>query len=236
MAGSPGRRAPPLLTNQGHPPPLRLLGEEVLGSGACPPVFPAHVPEKGSFLAPGLFSLPGGSSGDRARKKAAKGDREIWKQGPRECLIVLFSPPQGDRGREEPLATVQRGYEEDAVLVLKLVIQLTQQFPVGVVNQHQDSWPHAVSLDEQVRPLFQQILLDPDKEVPDVPGFLLSRQGDLMFLYTIKQELRAASPRAVVRLYSRTYGLVAKGDRASQTPRGWWSSSGKAPGGSEIRS
>lgn len=36
---------------------------------------------------------------------------------------------------------MQRGYEEDAVLVLKLVVQLTQQFPVGIVNQHKNSWP-----------------------------------------------------------------------------------------------
>lgn len=28
---------------------------------------------------------------------------------------------------------------------------------------------HAVSLDEELGSLFQQILLDPDKEVPDVP-------------------------------------------------------------------
>lgn len=28
---------------------------------------------------------------------------------------------------------------------------------------------HTVSLDEQLRPLFEQVLLDPDKEVPDVP-------------------------------------------------------------------
>lgn len=64
---------------------------------------------------------------------------------------------------------MQRGYEEDAVLVLKLVVQLTQQFPVGIVNQHKNSWPHAVSLHEQLWPLLEQILLDPDKEVPDVP-------------------------------------------------------------------
>lgn len=33
--------------------------------------------------------------------------------------------PRGTRYREGPLASVQRGYEEDAVLVLKLVVQLT---------------------------------------------------------------------------------------------------------------
>lgn len=81
--------------------------------------------EKGSFLAPGLFSLPGGSSGDRAGKKADKGDRETWKKGPRGRLIVLFSVPQGRPGTEGPLAAVQGGDEEDAVLVLKLVVQLT---------------------------------------------------------------------------------------------------------------
>lgn len=36
---------------------------------------------------------------------------------------------------------MQRGDEENAVLVLKLVVQLTQQFPVGIVNQHQNPWP-----------------------------------------------------------------------------------------------
>lgn len=49
--------------------------------------------------------------------------------------------PRGTRYREGPLASVQRGYEEDAVLVLKLVVQLTQQFPVGIINQHQNPWP-----------------------------------------------------------------------------------------------
>lgn len=34
-------------------------------------------------------------------------------------------------------------------------------------RQERDS--HAISLDEELWPLFQQILLDPDKEVPDVP-------------------------------------------------------------------
>lgn len=55
---------------------------------------------------------------------------------------------------EEPSAAVQCGDEEDAVLVLQLVVQLPQQFPVGIINQHQDSWPHTVSLDEQLWPLF----------------------------------------------------------------------------------
>ena len=49
---------------------------------------------------------------------------------------------------------MQRGDEEDAILVLKLVVQLTQQFPVGIFNQHQNPWPHAVSLDEHLWPLF----------------------------------------------------------------------------------
>lgn len=38
-----------------------------------------------------------------------------------------------------------------------------------------------------------------------------------------------------VRLYSRTYGLVAKGDQVYQAFRGGWRSSEKAQGASEIR-
>lgn len=39
---------------------------------------------------------------------------------------MFFLPtPRALRHREGPLATMQRGYEEDAVLVLKLVVQLT---------------------------------------------------------------------------------------------------------------
>lgn len=141
----------------GSPGPLPHLScqekERWAQAPACLPS-PAHVPEKGSFLAPGLFSLPGGSSGDRAGKKAAQGDRETWQQGPRGGLIVLCSHPTGAQAQRGPSATVQRGYEEDAVLVLKLVVQLTQQFPVGIINQHKNSWPHTVSLDEQLWPLF----------------------------------------------------------------------------------
>lgn len=40
-----------------------------------------------------------------------------------DCSVLLT--PRGPRHREGPLAAVQRGYEEDAVLVLKLVVQLT---------------------------------------------------------------------------------------------------------------
>lgn len=96
-AGSPGHGVPSCCDKpEGHPPPPQLLGREAgLSLSAS-----THVPEKGSFLAPGLFSLPGGSSGDRAGKKAAKGDRETWKQGPRGCLIVLVSPPQGSPSTE----------------------------------------------------------------------------------------------------------------------------------------
>lgn len=96
-AGSPGQGAPSCCDKtEGHPPPPQLLGREAELSLPTP----THVPEKGSFLAPGLFSLPGGSLGDREGKKAAKWDRETWKQGPRGCLIALFSPPQGSPGTE----------------------------------------------------------------------------------------------------------------------------------------
>lgn len=87
-AGSPGQGAPSCYNKpEGYPPPPRLLVGE---AGLSPPA-PTHVPEKGSFLAPGLFSLPGGSSGDRAGKKAAKGDRETWKRGPSGCLTGAWA-------------------------------------------------------------------------------------------------------------------------------------------------
>ena len=60
----------------GAPSPISAAGRSAW-LGRLPP--PAHVPEKGSFLAPGLFSLPGGSSRDKVGKKAAKGDRKILK-------------------------------------------------------------------------------------------------------------------------------------------------------------
>lgn len=144
-----------LLSNQrGTLPHLSCWERECWAQApACLPA-PAHVPAcERLILAPGLFSLHGGNPGDRSGKKATKRDREVWKQGPRACLIVLFSPLRGP-GREGSLATMQSGYEEDAVLVLKLVVQLTQQFPICIVNQHQNPWPHTVSLDEQLWPLF----------------------------------------------------------------------------------
>lgn len=42
---------------------------------------------------------------------------------------------------EEASAAMQGGDEEDAILVLQLVVQLSQQFPVGIINQDQDSRP-----------------------------------------------------------------------------------------------
>lgn len=128
----------------------------------------------------------------QTREENRQGGQEDLEAGPKGTADGLATPRRL-RHRGGPLAAVQRGYEEDAVLVLKLVVQLPQQFPVGIVNQHQNPWPHAVSLDEQLWPLFEQVLLDPDKEVPDVPGFVLSGQGDLMFLHAVKQELRTAS-------------------------------------------
>lgn len=84
---------------EGNPPPPQLPGE---GVGLwCPPAcLPCSRACKRLILAPGLLSLPGGSSGNRAGKRAAEGDREIWTQGPGGCLIVLFSPPQRGPGTE----------------------------------------------------------------------------------------------------------------------------------------
>lgn len=56
-------------------------------------------------------------------------------------MVVLCSPAKVLGPTGEASAAVQCGDEEDAVLVLQLVVQLPQQFPVGIINQHQDSWP-----------------------------------------------------------------------------------------------
>lgn len=92
-AGSPGHRAPstPDILWEHPPPPLR---EGVLGSGVCSPSLLMCLAQKGSFLAPGLFSLPRGSSGVQQRRRQPRGLR-TWKQGPRRGVVVLCSPYKG---------------------------------------------------------------------------------------------------------------------------------------------
>ena len=68
-------RPPPLRPRGGVPSPTSAAGRRSARLGRL--LSPAHVPQEGSFLGPGLFSLPGGSSRDRVGKKAAKGDRKI---------------------------------------------------------------------------------------------------------------------------------------------------------------
>lgn len=66
--------------------------------------------------------------------EGAQGTEWEGSQGPQGTSDRSVLPtPRGPRHREWPLATMQRGDDEDAVLVLKLVVQ---QFPVGIVNQH----------------------------------------------------------------------------------------------------
>lgn len=76
---------------------------------ACLPSL-ADVPAKGPFLAPGLFFLPGGSSGERAGA-AAQGAGEKWKQGPQGCLPVptslLCQGCQGSGTGAQPLCSVE---------------------------------------------------------------------------------------------------------------------------------
>ena len=64
-------RPPPLLPRWGAPSSTLAAGARSAWPRHLPAGLPslAHVPEKVSFLAPGLFSLPGGSSGDRVRRK-----------------------------------------------------------------------------------------------------------------------------------------------------------------------
>lgn len=106
---SPGHRAPPLLTcHTGALPPPQLL-EGVLGSGVCSPSLLTCLAQTGSFLAPGLFSLPRGSSGVLQRRRQPRGT-EDWKQGPRRGVVVLGSPCKGawaQRGSPQPPCSVE---------------------------------------------------------------------------------------------------------------------------------
>lgn len=137
-------------TAQEHPPPPQLL-EGVLGSGGCSPSLlslPAHVclAQKGSFLAPGLFSCIQEAQG-YSREGGSQGGRRTWKH-PRGLWLSCVPLAKVLGLIEEASAAMQGGDEEDAILVLQLVVQLSQQFPVGIINQDQDSRPHTVSLDE----------------------------------------------------------------------------------------
>lgn len=101
-AGSPGPRAPSTLGKpEGHPPPPQLLG----GGGwvqalARLPAFPRSCACERLVLAPALFSLPGGSSGDRAGRKAAEGTGSSGSRVQGE--VRSFSPRPGARPGEGP--------------------------------------------------------------------------------------------------------------------------------------
>lgn len=76
---------------------------------ACLPSL-ADVPAKGPFLAPGLFFLPGGSSGERAGA-ATQGAGEKWKQGPQGRLPaptpLLCQGCQGSETGAQPPCSVE---------------------------------------------------------------------------------------------------------------------------------
>ncbi|KAB1280490.1 hypothetical protein Cadr_000016299 [Camelus dromedarius] len=71
--------------------------------------------------------------GPRSKETHARGDGDPHAGSGSACLLVHLTgmgrdcraSARGPRHREGPLAAVQRGYEEDAVLVLKLIVQLT---------------------------------------------------------------------------------------------------------------
>ena len=95
------------------PSPTSAAGRGRAGLGHLPA--PAHVPAKGSVSHLASFPCLRGLRGQSRGESSRGGQGEVW----------LLSPPQGGpRCRKGSSATVQRGHEEDAVPVLKLVVQL----------------------------------------------------------------------------------------------------------------
>lgn len=54
---------------------------------------------------------------------------------------------------------MQSGDEGNAVVGLNFVVEFAEQLPIGVIDQHENSRPHRISLHEQLQPLCQQIIL-----------------------------------------------------------------------------
>lgn len=85
-------------TAQEHPPPPQLL-EGVLGSGGCSPsllslsLLTCRLAQKGSFLAPGLFSLHTGSSGVQQGRRQPRGTEDL--EASEGSVVVLCSPCKG---------------------------------------------------------------------------------------------------------------------------------------------
>ncbi len=84
------------------------------------------------------------------------------------------SPPDEDRevlsmSPPPPLPAVEGGDKCDDVALLQQVVQLTEQLPVLVVDQHQDARADALALEEQFRPLLQQVVADPGEEATQRP-------------------------------------------------------------------
>lgn len=107
-AGSPGHRAPstPDILQEHPPPPLR---EGVLGSGVCSPSLLTCLAQKGSFLAPGLFSLPRGSSGVQQRRRQPKGTEDL-EAGPKErcgCPVLPLQRCLGSQRSSQPPCSVE---------------------------------------------------------------------------------------------------------------------------------
>lgn len=110
-AGSPGHRAPSTPdTAQEHPPPPQLLGG-VLDSGGCSLSslsLLTCLAQKGSFLAPGLFSLPRGSSGVQQGRRQPRGTEDL--EADRGVLWLSCVPLQrclGPLGRPQPPCSVE---------------------------------------------------------------------------------------------------------------------------------
>lgn len=98
----------------------------MLGSGTCLPACPCSRAclRKAHFSTWPLFPAwrkPRGQIREESNEEG-QGDLEAGSKGMSDCSLL---PTLGPRQREGSLATVQSGYEEDAVLVLKLVVQLT---------------------------------------------------------------------------------------------------------------
>ena len=65
----------------------------------------------------------------------------------------------------DPLSPMQGRYEGDGVTVLYHVLQLPQQLPVGLVDQDEDAGPNRVLLQEELWPLLQEIVSDPEQKL-----------------------------------------------------------------------
>lgn len=53
---------------------------------------------------------------------------------------------------------MQRAYEDDPIARLQYVVHFPFEFPIAVIDQNENPWPHTIALDKELFPLLDHVL------------------------------------------------------------------------------